>query len=283
MTAVDPLAPFAAGGPLLGPEEAKTFLAMLGSTLELLCLYEVFFPEAFQQSLAQQETYLPSDERSYSECEASFFRLVDRDFFPLPVDDWLDGTKDLFGERRLAQGIPIEPQGYDPEFDLDWDVCPGWLLVLYLIGEADEEAVRDRQRFQGDLCGLVDLFDLEIEGDEVERSLLARRCEAQGGPLASFHLAVQMLRNETDSVYLNVTVEDFYPQVEWLEEEVEDLRRQYRLSSEISQRAEAFCEWLEGEPMKRFPMVVKLWNACVRDSRRPAKAPLLAGAPSRTR
>ena len=49
-------------------------------------------------------------------------------------------------------------------------------------------------------------------------------------------------------------------------QDIDLLHRQYLRAQDIQEKAEAFYEWLEEEPLPRFSMVVRLWMSCVRDT-----------------
>ncbi|MBA2681147.1 MAG: hypothetical protein H0U76_22455 [Ktedonobacteraceae bacterium] len=245
----------------LSIEGAQDFLGALESSLDLMQLYQEFFPTDYQQAQAQGLMLFPPDGQSYSECEVQFFECVDRCLFPLPLDYWLDGTNDPFGERRLAHAIPVDSIGFDLEHDLYEDLPLGWQLLLYLMDVLDEDFLREHGILEEDA-----LFDIPIERNDVSRILLTRRCEAQGGPLASFHLALQMLSNDTDSYYLNVTADNPYMDACWTKADLEELSTHYLLALDIRAKANCFCDWLEEKPIPRFSAVVRLWNSCVRDT-----------------
>jgi hypothetical protein len=52
----------------------------------------------------------------------------------------------------------------------------------------------------------------------------------------------------------------------WSKPDLEELSRQYTLAQDIWKKASELCEWLEENPLRRFSAIVRLWNACVRDT-----------------
>jgi hypothetical protein len=243
---------------LLVPANAGAFLKYLESITHLLSLYQYFFPDEFQQAMEQRVSLFPEPGNSYSPCELQFFDLVDSRFFPLPLDYMWD---DPFEERQFAYMIPVEGIGFDFERDEYDDLPFGWQIMLYLLGEVDEEFMRRQSGFEDD-----ELLAIPVQRGECDKDLLTLRCEAQGGSLAFLPLALAMLHNETDSVWLNVTVNDPCTDAYWTKEDMENLKKQYLLALEIRHQAEAFCTWLEERPLTRFAQVARLWNACVRDT-----------------
>lgn len=248
-------------------QEARSYLERLLSLMDLLTAYRECFPEAFQRDREQGASPFPPQHADYSTFEVNFFRLVNEHYFPLPEDWWPD---DPFGERRMAGYIPIEPLGFDLyEEDLYENLYLGWQLVLYLLGEVETEWLRDYATEKVSEA----LLEIPIDGGTVNERVLELRCAAQGGPIAFLALAVQMLRNDTASVWLNVTSEDPNLEYSWTKEEMEHLREEYLLAKEIDRKATAFATWLEHDPYSHFAAVVRLWNSCVRDTPQRATRP----------
>lgn len=245
---------------LLSVSDARHYLETLDSTLTLMQLYQELFPEDFHNALSQGLSPVPSDTHFYSACEQRFFEHVDRLLFPVPLDYWL--AYDPFGERTLAYTIPVLPCGYDFDTnDMYEDLPPGLQLLLYLMGVLDEKFLRENAAIDDEA-----LYAIPIERQNVSRTILTLRCMAQGGPLSFLHQALKMLRNDTDSIFLNVTNNEPYLDATWTKEEVEQLHTQFLLAQDIREQAHRFCEWLEERPLARFIAVVRLWNSCVRDT-----------------
>lgn len=239
---------------------ARSYLEHLLSLTNLLSTYRACFPEAFQRDSEQGVSLFPAHNADYSAFEVNFFHLVNEHYFPLPMDWWPD---DPFGERRMAEYIPIESLGLDLyEEDLYENLYLGWQLLLYLLGEVDAEWLRECTTEEVSEA----LFEIPIDGGKVNERVLKLRCEAQGGPIAFLALALQMLRNDTASVWLNVTGEEPCLEYSWTKEEMEQLKEEYLLAKEIDEKATAFTAWLESDPCSHFAAVVRLWNSCVRDT-----------------
>ncbi|GCE32004.1 hypothetical protein KDA_74880 [Dictyobacter alpinus] len=255
--------------------QGRDILEQFLSIIEMLQLYEECFPDQFQRDQEQGVSIFPESGHDYSECEVNFFRLVDEHYFPLPVDFLPD---DLYGERRLMERIPIGEMGFDLYDEDQWQELPfGWKLLLYLLGTVDEEWFRAHGVYEDD-----DLFEIPVSRGGASEALLVKRCSAQGGALASLALAVQMLMNETDSVWLNVTMDDPCLDAMWTKEDMEEIRRQYHLGLEIRSRASCFCEWLEEDPVSHFALAARLWNSCARDTPRRGTGPRVMQVPAGT-
>lgn len=250
---------------LLDVSEARSFLEMVRSSLELMRLYQDVFPADFHDAISHNLSLVPPNPHSYSMCEQRFFERVDRLLFPIPLDYWL--AYDPFGERSLAYTLPVVPCGYDFDTnDMYEDLPLGLQLLLYLMNEVDDEFLRDNAAWEEEA-----LFALPIERHNVSKTLITLRCLAQGGPLAFLHQALKMLRNDTDSIFLNVTNNEPYLDACWTQEEVAGLHTQFQRAHDIREEAHRFCEWLEERPLARFKAVVRLWNSCVRDTASDAK------------
>ncbi|GHP00673.1 hypothetical protein KSF_107200 [Reticulibacter mediterranei] len=243
----------------LSMQDATDFLTLLLSITEMLQLYQECFPEEFAHDEAQQVSIFPEQGHDYSPREVHFFHLVNQHYFPMPLHFLPD---DIYGERQLTAFLPIEPMGFDLyEEEQYQELDFGWKLLLYLLGAVDEEWLNTYREYASE-----ELFEVPVSRDAVSEALLLQRCAAQGEPLASFALTVQMLRNNTDSVWLNVTMEDVCRDFSWTKEEMEEVRQQYHLACELIERANAFCQWLEENPVAHFALVARLWNVCARDT-----------------
>src|SRR5437667_3449253 len=128
---------------LLNTEEAQAFLELLLSITEMLELYQECFPEEWSHDEEQNVPILPERGADYSQREVHFFCLVDKHYFPLPIAFL---PQDLYGERRLTSHIPIESMGIDLYDDGQYEELPlGWKLILYLLGEVNEEWLSEEQ------------------------------------------------------------------------------------------------------------------------------------------
>lgn len=241
----------------LSIEEAQAFLELLLSITEMLQLYQERFPDAWSHDEEQNVPIFPERGADYSQREVNFFRMVDKHYFPLPISFL---PQDLYGERRLTSHIPIESMGFDLYDDENSEELPlGWQCLLYLLGEVNEEWLSEQQVSH-------DLFEIHVQRANVSEALLILRSEAQGGVLAYLPLAIQMLQNNTESVWLNVTMDDPCIDALWTKEDMEEISRQYHLALSIRAKAMSFCSWLEENPVRNFSTVARLWNACARDT-----------------
>lgn len=256
---------------LLTPGEAESFLTHLAWTVDLQQLFQHYFPQEFQVAQEQQMSFIPEDRYAHSQYEAQFFRLVNEHLFPLPL---FDMPYDEPWYERDAYSIPVEPFGFEFEADEAYGELPlGWQLLLYLLGVLSEDDIRAYGNYEDD-----DLFAIPLpeQGRDISWGLLTLRCQAQGGPIAYLPLAVEMLENDTGSVWLDANFENPCTDACWTVEDVDELHKQYLWAQDIRAKAESFCDWLEERPVPHFTAVVRLWNSCLRDTpRRPPRPQMM--------
>ncbi len=260
MTAQELLEVLTAFPHLLIPSQAAEFLGMLDSTVDLLCLFQHYFPAQFQQAMQQRVPFLPEKGESYSGLELQFFKLVDEHLFPLPFDvvsgDPFDDRVYVFRIPVLPFGIDVDCSGYD-ELDL------GWLLLFYLLGTLEEQDLRAYAQLREDTL----LQQIPRTGlGEVSRSLLELRCQAQGGPIAYLPQAVAMALNDTGTIWLDASMEEPIDDAFWTRTDVDELSRQYLLALDIAEKAASFAAWLEEDPLRHCTLVSWLLIACTRDT-----------------
>ena len=176
------------------------FCASRTLCIDVLQLYERYFPDDFSVASRQGTSLIPDEDHTYSECEMDFFALVDTHLFPLALDWVLD---DIYDARTFAYHIPIAPFGLDFEGGYG-DTPLGWLLLLYLLGFLDAHVLRTYGACDDDR-----LFEipLQLEG-QVSQSLLALRSAAQAGPIANFPSALKMLYYDTGTIWLDMTASE---------------------------------------------------------------------------
>ena len=236
---------------LLIPQEAEGLLRQIESSIDLLQLYEHFFPDDFGR---HKTSLIPGPECAYSACEEQFFEMVDTHLFPLLLNWIVDDD-----ERTFAYSIPIAPFGLDFEGGYE-DTPLGWLLLLYLLALLDEDQIRTAYEDKR-------LFAIPLERTgEVSQSLLIRRSAAQAGPIANLPSALRMLYYETDTIWLDMNMSNLeISYFCWTTQDINELHTQYRRAEIIQEKANTFCQWLEEEPLTRFSQVARLWNSCIRD------------------
>jgi hypothetical protein len=243
---------------LLIPSEAAEFLGMLDSTVDLLVLFQHYFPAQFQQAMERRVPFLSVSGESYSKLEVQFFKLVDEHLFPLPLDLVMG---DPFDDRVFAYRIPVMPFGIDADCygydELDF----GWQLLFYLLGTLSEQELREYAHIKDDV-----LFQVPLAGrGEVSRSLLELRCQVQSGPIAYLPQAIEMIHNETGTIWLDAC-QDEPIDVFWAQDDVDELSRQYKLALDIREKADSFSAWLEEDPVPHCAQVSRLLIACARDT-----------------
>lgn len=245
-------------------QDALTFLGMIRSTMDILQLYQECFPEEFARDDEADLSIFPIAEGHYSPREVRFFRLVDTYYFPVPLDFM---PYDIMGERQYMHYIPIVSMGFDLEDEDEYEqLSLGWKLLLYLLGGVNEQWFRDI--CDGDELAFLDedLFRIPLIRGDVDASLLYVRSEAQGGECSRLMLAIEMLQNRTSNVWLDETMENPCMDFTWTRADIEELRDQHLQALDIREKAIAFSEWLEDDPVAHFALLARLWNSCARDT-----------------
>jgi hypothetical protein len=256
---------------ILFPSVAERFLRQLLSGIDLLALFQHYFPEHFRVAEEEHLPLFPETNTSYSQFEQRFFRLVHEHLFPLPFYlDW-GYYDDPWGERGYAECIPVEPFGFELEVDCGYEELDfGWQLLLCMLGMLDEEVIRNNGVYEDD-----DLYAISLPeaGKSMDWNLLHLRCQAQGGPIMYLPLAASMLENDTGSIWLDATAESPCTDAFWSISDVDELHHQYLLALDIQEKAGSFIKWLEERPVAHFAAIVRLWKSCIRDTpqRRPGE------------
>lgn len=245
-------------------QDALAFIGTLRSTLDILQLYQECFPEEFAKDDEADLSLFPITEGHYSPREVRFFQLVNKRYFPVPLDFM---PYDIMGERQYMHYIPIVNMGFDLEDEDEYMELPlGWKLLLYLVGVVNESLFWD-------ICDVPelermdeDLFRIPLIRRDVDASLLQVRSEAQGGECSRLMLALEVLQNQTGNVWLDETMENPCMDYCWTRADMEELRDQHLEALAIREKAIAFSEWLESDPLTHFPLIARLWNSCARDT-----------------
>lgn len=113
--------------------EALDYLAKVDDVFGKLYLYQKFFPQEYALSQAQA---LPARSEVYSQRELEFFRLVDRQLFPVRWEMYEDEN---FNDCNRDQLIWITSLGCD-WWDGDIEQFKeGWQILLVLAGAVEPE------------------------------------------------------------------------------------------------------------------------------------------------
>ncbi len=246
----------------LAIEHLREKLAML----ELLKLYERFFPSAYRRSKASTTL---AHLTGYSPKEIEFFRLVNRRLFPI-ADFW-----DIWEPEELERtfSIPLETEALEASAMSDWP--PFWKIMFTL---ANPEAAAEWMR--------------EIDWNELETLLPPGAelplCVTQGGGvrvnytaffkaaaewtprLRELKLVFEYATQGTNNSFLDVDDEMLgYSELpDWSVESLEWLTKEWQAAEAMLKRLHSIRKWLEAKPA-RLARLIALWNQHTRRVRQP--------------
>lgn len=255
--------------------DAVAYLELAHSVCEYLTVYQMLFPKEHQRSLRaigmHQEPLFPGPGDIYAPHEKVFLALVHTTLFPLDPN----GIDEFFAiaEDRCST-VPVYPIGFDDlyfeQIAAGYEVSQGWLILLYLLGNVDDEwfptlfcqfcpnpfaSVAARVQAEAILA-------IPVERGQTPWLPLRELCAREAGPLRGLCGALQMLEHDTGNVWLDYTSEMPFDPVPWEAEAVQELARQYQLAVQLHEQAWACVLWLEHDPVAHFQEVVALWNRC---------------------
>lgn len=255
--------------PLARPE-AFAFLKQARSMLEYLDCYREVFPQDHQQSMTLIEqghaSFFPARSEVYASHEQRFLTCIHQTLFRLADD--LDEFF-LNAEERCFF-IPVNPIGFDDVYLYGgYDIEPGVILLLYLMGYADEDTFVEHfvNRRGEDPARLTEqakmILALPLAGGEMSEKDLAEACEREQGPLAGLKATLDMLAHDSGNVWLDATSEMPPDNYAWTASTLLSLASDYRLARKLAEQTSRLLTWLEADPVAHFQEVVTLWNRCV--------------------
>ena len=243
----------------LSTHDAKRFLERARSAIDYLIVYQHYFPSEYAESMGQislgQAHLFPLRGEAYSPHEAQLLKLMDKHLFPLPLWYVLDDAS----EENRCYTIPIEPFGIDLSTGDDLlEMDLGWQLMFYLIGEIQAGFFQDLFGDERDA-----IFALPIEPGKVADVALREVCEREIEPLAFFRCVIDLVANDTGTVWLDATMEMPCDTAEWSVETIDELVKQYGEALDIKKNSDQFMNWLEGDLVPNFTEVIRIWNESV--------------------
>ncbi|GCE32010.1 hypothetical protein KDA_74940 [Dictyobacter alpinus] len=243
----------------LNKYEARRFLERVRSAIDYLVVYQHYFPSEYTESMEQISQGLaplfPLRGEAYSPHEAQLLRLIDTNLFPLSLWYVLDDA----GEDNRCYTIPVEPFGIDLSTGDDFlEMDLGWQLMFYLIGEVGEGFFQDLFGDERDA-----IFTIPIEEGKVDDAALREVCERQREPLAFFRCVIDLVANDTGTVWLDATMEMPCATADWSIETIDELIKQYAEALDMKKKSDHFMKWLEGDLIPNFTEVIRVWNESV--------------------
>jgi hypothetical protein len=207
----------------------------------MLRLYQHYYPEKYLQTTASLAFAKPED---YSEKEIEFLTLVDEQFFPLPLV--------MIDLERTAY-IPIDPIGTSWYYDEFEELGATEKFLLCLIHDVSSEVWDDVESELGK--------ELPPVVDYISDVLLRQEAKKARGMLSRLPLAMEMLTQSTDNIWLDMTYECEITDANWTVEVIDILREAYTDAQTIMNEYREFIEWLDKDS-QNCVKVVRLWNRC---------------------
>lgn len=253
----------------LSTAESRQFLQHAISCIQYLAVYQHYFPQEYSHSMelvrTGQASLLPAHGKAYSLHEEVFLKLVDEHLFSLPLWYILEDNEE--GERCFF--VPIEPFGLDPATGDILEMDLGWQLLYYLVGELSPAFLADALSSDAEEDGKREedeLFALPIERGSVDDEVLQRVCQQQQAPLSFLCHALHMMEYDTQTVWLDATMEMSCDNAVWDIETIDELMLQYREAEAIKEKTNQFLRWLESD-ITRFKEVIAVWNETVKQTK----------------
>ncbi|MEA5488178.1 MULTISPECIES: hypothetical protein [Pseudanabaena] len=222
-------------------ERAADHLESMQQRANMLRLYQHYYPEKYLQTTASLAFARPED---YSEKEIEFLTLVDEQFFPLPLV-----MTDL---ERIAH-IPIDPIGTSWYYDEFEGLGATEKFLMCLIHDISSEVWDDVESELGK--------ELPPVEDYISDVLLRQEAKKARGMISRLPLAMEVLTQSTDNIWLDMTYESEITDADWTVEVIDILTEAYTEAQTIMKEYREFIEWLD-QDSKNCVKVVRLWNRC---------------------
>ena len=222
-------------------ERAADYLEVIQQRANMLRLYQHYYPEKYQQTTASLAFTKPED---YSEKEIEFLTLVDEQFFPLPL---------VMTDLERTAYIPIDPIGTSWYYDEFEGLGATEKFLLCLIHDVSSEVWDDVESELGK--------ELPPAIDYISDQLLRQEAKKTKGMISRLPLAMEMLTQSTDNIWLDMTYESEITDADWTVEVIDILREAYTDAQTIMNEYREFIEWLDKDS-QNCVKVVRLWNRC---------------------
>jgi hypothetical protein len=168
-------------------ERAADYLESMQQRANMLRLYRHYYPEKYQQTTASLAFAKPED---YSEKEIEFLTLVDEQFFPLPL---------VMTDLERTAYIPIDPIGTSWYYDEFEGLGATEKFLMCLIHDISSEVWDGVESELGK--------ELPPVVDYISDVLLRQEAKKARGMISRLPLAMEMLTQSTDNIWLDMTYE----------------------------------------------------------------------------
>ena len=222
-------------------ERAADYLESMQQRANMLRLYQHYYPEKYLQTTASLAFARPED---YSEKEIEFLTLVDEQFFPLPL---------VMTDLERTAYIPIDPIGTSWYYDEFEGLGATEKFLMCLIHDVSSEVWDDVESELGK--------ELPPVVDYISDVLLRQEAKKARGMISRLPLAMEMLTQSTDNIWLDMTYESEITDAYWTIEVIDVLREAYTDAQTIMNEYREFIEWLDKDS-QNCVKVVRLWNRC---------------------
>ena len=222
-------------------ETAADYLESMQQRANMLRLYQHYYPEKYLQTTASLAFAKPED---YSEKEIEFLNLVDEQFFPLPL---------VMTDLERTAYIPIDPIGTSWYYDEFEELGATEKFLLCLIHDVSSEVWDDVESELGK--------EFPPVVDYISDVLLRQEAKKARGMISRLPLAMEMLTQSTDNIWLDMTYESEITDADWTVEVIDILRESYTDAQTIMNEYREFIEWLDKDS-QNCVKVVRLWNRC---------------------
>ncbi len=222
-------------------ERAADYLESMQQRANMLRLYQHYYPEKYLQTTASLAFTKPED---YSEKEIEFLTLVDEQFFPLPL---------VMTDLERTAYIPIDPIGTSWYYDEFEGLGATEKFLMCLIHDISSEVWDGVESELGK--------ELPPVVDYISDVLLRQEAKKARGMISRLPLAMEMLTQSTDNIWLDMTYESEITDADWTVEVIDILREAYTDAQTIMNEYREFIEWLDKDS-QNCVKVVRLWNRC---------------------
>ena len=222
-------------------ERAADYLESMQQRANMLRLYQHYYPEKYLQTTASLAFAKPED---YSEKEIEFLTLVDEQFFPLPL---------VMTDLERTAHIPIDPIGTSWYYDEFEGLGATEKFLMCLIHDISSEVWDGVESELGK--------ELPPVVDYISDVLLRQEAKKARGMISRLPLAMEMLTQSTDNIWLDMTYESEITDADWTVEVIDILRESYTDAQTIMNEYREFIEWLDKDS-QNCVKVVRLWNRC---------------------
>jgi hypothetical protein len=149
--------------------------------------------------------------------------------------------------------IPIDPIGTSWYYDEFEELGATEKFLLCLIHDVSSEVWDDVESELGK--------EFPPVVDYISDVLLRQEAKKARGMISRLPLAMEMLTQSTDNIWLDMTYESEITDADWTVEVIDILREAYTDAQTIMKEYREFIEWLDKDSQNCIK-VVRLWNRC---------------------